>query len=263
MAYERVKALVGGTPLEASFRRIYRYLATGSDRPLIAEWDLREARDGAYVRSLLRSRLKPDSCCIDIGAHQGVFLAQFLEFAPHGKHYAFEPIPGLAQGLRTRFPDVEVHDCALSDHAGTAAFEYVPALAGWSGLRAQPYPVKVERQPLQVALRRLDDIIPADRVPAFIKIDVEGAELEVIGGARNLISRCRPVIYFECGKIHHTHYETTPEQVFDLLASCGMEVALLDQTPLARPDFVEVYEASHRSGYDRAAWSNYLALPAQ
>src|SRR5262249_51341299 len=90
---------------------------------------------------------------------------------------------------------------------------------------------------------------------------VEGAELEVLRGGTDLLRRCRPVVYFECAKMHHAYYLTTPQHVFDLFASCDMGVFLLDQTPLSREQFVEVYEASHRSGYDRTSWGNYIAMP--
>jgi len=257
-----VKRLVVGTVLEKPFRQIYRHLTGASDQPPITEWELRDARDNAYVRALLRSRLEAQSNCIDVGAHSGFFLRQFLEFAPSGSHYAFEPIPSLATKLRQEFPTVVIHDCALSDQDGRATFQYVPELPGWSGLRPQPYPVKVNPQSIEVTLRRLDDVVPADKSIAFIKIDVEGAELEVLRGAQGLLRRCQPVVYFECGQIHHTHYQTTPQQVFDLFIACGMGVFLLDQTPLSKDEFVAVYEASHNHGYGRTAWGNYLAMPA-
>lgn len=257
-----VKRLVVGTILEKPLRRLYRHLPGANTKPPITEWDLREARDNAYVRALLRSTLEAQSTCIDVGAHSGVFLRQFLEFAPAGRHYAFEPIPALAMKLRQEFPGIEVHECALSNADSQTTFQYVPELPAWSGLRPQPYPVKVSPQVIQVALRRLDSVISADMPVTFIKIDVEGAELEVLQGAQGLLRRCHPIVYFECGKVHHAHYQTTPRQVFDLFASCGMGVFLLDQTPLSQEEFEGVYEASYNSGYDRTAWGNYWAMPA-
>jgi Methyltransferase FkbM domain len=113
-----------------------------------------------------------------------------------------------------------------------------------------------------VELKRLDDLLPAETI-AFIKVDVEGAELEVLRGAQGILARCKPIVYFECGKFHHTHYKTTPKQVFDLFASCGMGVFLVDQTPLSEEQFTAAYEASHQSGYDRTAWEDYLAKSSE
>jgi hypothetical protein len=60
-------------------------------------------------------------------------------------------------------------------------------------------------------------VIPEDAHIDFIKIDVEGAELQVLRGATATIRRCRPVIVFEHGVGAADCYGTTPEQVYDVL----------------------------------------------
>ena len=134
-----LKRLMIGTPLERPARIFHRLLTGGPHATSNIECELRDARDNAYVRALLRNKLKRDSNCIDVGAHSGFFLCQFIEFAPEGRHWAFEPIPALAAELKRNFPSVKVHECALSDQEGQTTFQYVPELPGWSGLRAQPY----------------------------------------------------------------------------------------------------------------------------
>lgn len=113
-----------------------------------------------------------------------------------------------------------------------------------------------------MALRRLDSVISAGLPVAFIKIDAEGAEFEVLQGAQELLRRCRRIVYIECGKLHHTHNQTTPRPVLDLFAACGMGVFLLDRTRLSQEALEQVHEASYRSGYDRTTWGNHWAMPA-
>jgi len=164
--------------------------------------------------------------------------------------------------LRRKFSTVEVHGYALADKDGQAAFQYVPELPGWSGPRPQPYPRATHPQNIPVTIRRLDGLIPEDVAITFVKIDVEGAELEVLRGAEAVLRRCKPIVFFECAKIHHTNYATTPQDVHKFLTKCGMGIFLMDQTgPLTVEEFEAVYEASHRSGYDRTASGNYLAMP--
>lgn len=254
--------IISATPLRYFKKRLKSWKKKKSKLMPVSDWELRDARDNAYIRSLLRYELKQNSVCIDIGAHKGAFLSQFIEFAPNVRHWAFEPIPALAEELRRNFPGAEVHNCALSDTEGQTSFLYVPELPGWSGLKLQPYPKTVKPQNITVNVRKLDNIIPENLNISFIKIDVEGAELQVLRGAESLIKRCKPIIFFECAKIHHTHYSTTPEEVFDFFKKCGLGVFLMDRTgPLTAEEFISIYNTSHNSGYDRNAWGNYLAIP--
>ncbi|MGO9173344.1 MAG: FkbM family methyltransferase [Rhodomicrobium sp.] len=249
-----LKSLVCGTALEKPLRQAYLRLKNN-------EHGLREERDNAFVHLLLAT-LKSNSNCIDIGAHSGFFLEQFLEAAPEGHHFAFEPIATLAAELRQKFPGVSVYDCALSDHDGRASFQYVPELPAWSGLELQPYPEKATPQAIEVDVRKLDSMLPPEMPVHFIKIDVEGAELAVLNGARETLRRWKPLVYFECGKVHHIHYGTEPRDIFDLFEVCGMGVHLLDLTPLTKEMFLKEYESAYKSGYNRFAWGNFFALAA-
>lgn len=136
--------------------------------------------------------VRADSNCIDAGANQGRFLAHMVQRAPRGHHIAFEPIPALADALRTGFPDVEVHQAALYDEPGESTFTYVPEDTGYSGLRERAYPREFETEQITVPLERLDDVVPAGYVPHVLKVDVEGAELQVFRGGLETIARHKP-----------------------------------------------------------------------
>ena len=252
-----LRALVQDTALEFPLLQLYQRI---KGLPPLSDWEYRDLRDHRHVVALLQQTMAPDSVAIDVGAHHGVFLREFFRVSPHGRHLAIEPLPEMAAWLRQHFPMAEHHECALSDRSGTATFQYVPSLPGWSGLRVQPYPSDVTPVPITVSLRRLDELVDPKTRIGFIKIDVEGAELEVLKGARDTLRRWHPPVFFECGKVHHTNYETTPEEVWDLLHDCGMDVCLITKTRMSRATFRAEYERSHESGYDHTAWGNYLAL---
>lgn len=152
--------------------------------------------------------------------------------APAGRHLACEPIPILYQNLQSRFgsyPNVTIHNLALSNQSGTAKFHWNVTNPGWSGLNEREYPSDQEQiEVLNVALKRLDDLVPPDLDIDLIKIDVEGAELKVLEGAVGLLRRCRPIVIFEYGLGSAEFYEAWPEQMFDLLRDAGLAVAPLE-----------------------------------
>lgn len=167
---------------------------------------------------VMKRVLRPDSCCIDVGAHEGIILKDMVRLAPAGIHFAFEPLPHLANQLRNRFANVRVHEAAVSDQAGAAMFIHVENDPGYSGLRERIYdrPDPVLRE-ISVNVVRLDDVIPVEVSIGFIKIDIEGAEYHALLGAEQTIQRGRPVIVFEAGAKSTGQYGVTPVELFRLL----------------------------------------------
>lgn len=60
-----------------------------------------------------------------------------------------------------------------------------------------------ERSRILVPTITLDSLLKRLSPPTFIKIDVEGAEAEVLKGSRRILEEIRPVIYIETGKESH------------------------------------------------------------
>ena len=178
---------------------------------------------------VMRRVLKPSSNCVDIGCHQGQFLREFVRLAPQGRHWAFEPIPHLAEALRREFPSVQVMDAALSDRSGESSFFVLPDAPARSGLHKREFIGNSgARREIRVRTERLDDLVPPATQVDFIKIDVEGAEGPVIKGSLETIRRSRPCIVFEHGRRSSLDFGFAPEQIYDLLAThCGLRVSLL------------------------------------
>jgi FkbM family methyltransferase len=162
----------------------------------------------------------------------------------------------MAARLRTAFPAVEVREAAASDVSGQTEFVVVLAEPGYSGMRERSYPdPSWETERITVQVERVDDVVAADRSVDFMKVDVEGAELQVFRGAFETLKRNRPVIAFEHGPGAAERYGTTPEDVWELLAD-GLDLRIYDMdahAPLARAQFVELFASGSR-------W-NYVARP--
>jgi len=179
------------------------------------------ARNREYDRQtleIMKRRLRRSSACVDVGAHRGEILRAIIEIAPEGRHFAFEPLPHLAAELRQEFPGVAVHECALAERTGESTFEYVVNSPSFSGLRRRIYehPNRVIEQ-IHVRLETLDRVIPQDVVVDFVKIDVEGGELDVMRGGRETFRRARPVVVFEASKNSTGQYGVTPQELFSFV----------------------------------------------
>jgi FkbM family methyltransferase len=213
-----------------------------------------DRRDADHLRVILAATLAPGSSCVDVGANVGDVLAEMVRLAPEGRHVAFEPLPALAAALAQRFPGVDVRSVALADEAGRSSYAHVVTRPGWSGLRERPMARDERVETIEVEVRRLDDELPEDLAPALIKIDVEGAELGVLRGARETLRTHRPLVVFEHGLGSADHYGTHPRDVFGLLAGLGYRVFDLEgEGPFTEAAFVETYLAARRV--------NFLARP--
>ncbi len=169
------------------------------------------------LRKLLKSVLKEDSNCIDIGAYRGRVLAEILRVAPRGKHIVYEPLPHLNKYLRERYPFIDIRLAAVSNEEGETSFTYVKNIPAESGFRERFHTEDQQIEKLAVKTEALDRCLPDGYIPALIKIDVEGAELQVFKGAIETITRYKPVIVFEHGKGGAVYYDTQPQQIFQIL----------------------------------------------
>jgi FkbM family methyltransferase len=224
--------MISGTSLEPmakrvknAFKRVRGAASTSGEEDKNRLYDIQ-------TLEVMKQVLQKDSNCIDVGCHQGSILREIFRMAPQGTHFAFEPIPGMYQGLLKSFGSLEnlhLYDCALSDTTGTTSFQYVVSNPGYSGLRKRKYDRPNEQiQELIVNTNLLDSLIPNYIEIKFIKIDVEGAELQVLRGSIKTIQRSCPTIIFEHGLGAADCYGTSPEDVYDLLADqCGLKLFLM------------------------------------
>lgn len=174
--------------------------------------------------------VRPDSSCVDVGAHRGEILDLFLQFAPLGHHLAFEPIPSLYNALVKKYPgSCRIYSFALGDRIGKTSFQLVRNAPAYSGILRRNYSIRhPEVEEIEVEMATLDSVVKEEENIDFMKIDVEGAELQVLLGARRTLCRCKPNIIFECGLGASEYYGTSPEDVYDFLTDAvGLKISTL------------------------------------
>jgi FkbM family methyltransferase len=236
-------------------RRVISWLSRRMDRPeLLAAFypgARRAWREEIAIAAIFASALRSDAGYVDVGTNRGQLLELAVRAAPEGRHIAFEPIADLGAEVRARFPQVDVRGVALSDRPGTHEFWHFRRLDGWSGLRRSPQISDEAGDPhrLEVPVSTLDQEL-AGRSPALVKIDVEGAELGVLQGGRELLARVKPIVIVECVPEASALYGSSPQDVWDLLDGLGYELFA-----------VTGGEAVGRSAFGGEASVNWLARP--
>lgn len=206
----------------------------------------------AQTVKILKKICKPSSNCIDVGCHKGEMLDLILKYAPQGQHYCFEPLPDLFQGLiEKKYPsNCHFFEVALSRETGSTSFNYVISNPSYSGILRRRYDRPSEEDTtITVKTEQLDDIIAPNTQIDFIKIDVEGAEMLVLEGAKKTIQRCKPIVVFEHGLGASDVYGTTPRQIFTFFEECGLKISLMrdwlnSSPPLSIKAFEEEFNNS-------------------
>lgn len=171
---------------------------------------------------------------IDIGASTGLYVTYVNDLFRPAAIHAFEPLPearATLAALGARIPGLVVHPLALADAPGERTFfenEYGPAssLLRVSGHAKRAFPTAQRERPTTVPVARLDDVLdPAALEPdILVKIDVQGAEDQVIRGGRAVFSAAKLVLV-EMSFV--PMYEGQPlfGEVHRLLEACGLALA--------------------------------------
>jgi FkbM family methyltransferase len=160
---------------------------------------------GTYERHVvdtIAAYVKTNAVAYDVGANAGYLTLVLAKLVgPQGKVFAFEPDPKNFKALesnleRNAMAQVTAVAKAVSSESGTVTFaSYEYSLVGHIAGENTPGDAKLH----QVAAISLDDFIFVENQPqpSFIKIDVEGAEEQVLRGATRVLQEVRPVILAE------------------------------------------------------------------
>jgi FkbM family methyltransferase len=205
----------------------------------------------------LESALREGMVVLDIGAHHGFYaiLAAKKVGAP-GHVSAFEPSLRERRRLLThlrlnRCKNVRVEPVALASEDGESTLFVVDGRdTGCNSLR--PPAVNEPTHGVAVKTIRLDTYVTTLglRRVDFLKIDAEGAELQILEGGRSVLRRMRPVILFECDDLRTEPWGYSSRKVLELLGREQYSLFGLNH----RGDVVPVAD---REGY------NFVAIPKE
>ena len=186
----------------------------------------------AAERKFVRQTLKPGDVFFDIGANLGLFtLTAARRVGPVGHVYAFEPSEREVLHLRrnlelNQLSNVTVITQAVSDECGTARFA-IAADGGNNSLRKNVHPQQQIQAWQDVEVITLDAFVAAHTVPRvdMMKIDVEGAEVNVLRGAAHLLNGSHPpTILCEFCDATAAGFNSSGQALYDTFVSYGYQL---------------------------------------
>lgn len=179
------------------------------------------------TRAVMQRLLVPGMHAIDVGANIGAMtLVMGRAVGPEGKVDSFEAESRLEPFFNMTKANnglawATLHSLALGAKAGTARFN-VSSVIGHSSLHDLPDTETSET--VDVEVNRLDDVLADDQTVDLIKIDVEGAELEVLAGAQGVLSRSPdPAVIAEFGISHLQRTGISTEDWLGQFGEYGLE----------------------------------------
>lgn len=260
-----------------SWRRIRRWFEATTFRShvidkTLAGHTMRVAINNLFAKGWVEQRLDwpelewvakhlvhPGDAVVDCGANNGFTAVFFAKCVGHrGRVIAFEPLPGNAEDIRQNIRLNSLDNVDLRLTAVGRASGRVMMLDTPNGIVS----AAASERTISVAITSLDEALQGI-LPSFMKIDVEGHELEVLAGAQRVLA-LRPSLDIEVHPLFHRDRKRHVEMLVSELDKLGYEYsvqpvpdgpihrwdrAVLPVASLAEPDVFHLF--AYRPGNPR------------
>jgi FkbM family methyltransferase len=206
---------------------------------------------GYYEQDAIQSLCQligPEDVVFDLGANAG-YYSMIMARRTANQVHSFEPMPEyqklLARHLSVnRVPNVIQHNVAVSNLSGHRQFTNVSGSLGNSYLEGS-YEFQHTHGTIDVECVSLDDMVFLRGIspPHVIKIDVEGAELDVLQGGERVLREHRPSLLLGT---HEVHVPGIRQKCCDFLRARGYSITPTaeNKSEYGLDDFICIYEGS-------------------
>lgn len=143
---------------------------------------------------VLRERGIPVQTVLDVGVLYGT--PELIDAYPNVTHILFEPVAEFRAHIEANYAGIphRLMQAAVSDRSGTTSLATTTILEGLE--ISHSYMTDDSHGARSVPMVSIDDYLEGDNAdaPFFLKIDVDGAELKVLNGAKKTLSRTSVVM---------------------------------------------------------------------
>lgn len=186
-----------------------------------------------FYLSMLRKIISEGDYVIDIGANEGYFSLFFSTLVgKEGMVFAIEPnrenIWFLKQNITYNTMNIKVIEKAISDKKTESNFYYEDGMGAWGRL-VDDQSFK-NKKIVKVKVDRVDNIFNnIKKRIKFLKIDVEGNELNVFYGAEKTLSLHKPHLFFEIQSVFWANMNSSVNTMLNFLKNKGYELFVLGE----------------------------------
>ncbi|HET8580410.1 MAG TPA: FkbM family methyltransferase [Nitrospiraceae bacterium] len=191
------------------------------------------------VVALYRSLLRPGMIVVDVGAHAGYHTLRFARLVrPTGRVIAFEPSPATFSALRRNIVRRRLSNVTLEQKAVTCGTGKAPLYYSYSSLGHSIVPSLASGEHTLVdcvSLDRYCEAIGINNVN-LIKINAEGAEVDVLSGMQSLLQRSAdPWVIAEFSPKYLKAAGYPPSRLIDFLLGLGFQIYEIGKNGVLTP----------------------------
>jgi FkbM family methyltransferase len=193
--------------------------------------------------AVLRRFVRPGDICVDVGGYHG-FFSGVLALAGASAVHTFEPLPANVTHIRSLIAanpglPISLHRMAVGAEVGDTDFIVMPEASMGKLSLSSFQPERRGPEIIRVRVETIDHLVETGIVPVpnVMKIDVEGAEMQVLRGAERVLRTRRPPLFVEI----HSHQ--LAHECATLLTTFGYHVRVLEAG--LPPDLKADPEVSH------------------
>lgn len=165
------------------------------------------------------SLIKDGATVFDIGGNIGWYALHIAKRRPHSIVYTFEPIPWTFDYMKKNiqlncFQNINVNNIGFSDKVGEFDFFYDPSISGNASL--VNVADKKDIHIFKCKVDTLDQYVENKNLKIdFIKCDVEGAELFVFKGGKNILEQQQPIVFTEMLRKWSAKFNYHPNDIIE------------------------------------------------
>ena len=215
---------------------LWRALPESAYQRMLAWAKARDFESGIFREpelDLVPLLLREGDTAIDVGANHGMWSLAFSKaVGSTGQVFAFEPVPftfGTLEALvdRLGLENVETTMAGCSDEAGVFSM-VIPEQGAGASDDLQAHLAEREGDSPEPAVHsvdceviRLDDALGDLESVEMVKMDIEGAELKALRGARGIIERHLPVVVCEVNEAFLEGFGQSRGELHDFMDGFG------------------------------------------